>query len=277
MRRLTNPLKIEGCKSRLSRLGEKAEELRRQLANDSYPSAVFGSKRLHHKLSLAHELKRREVLRTEWKERRSNHFVSVGAANAKGNGNTRLFHGSSDESFKLEVRNWPGGDLSLPLRVPERWRRLLGGVIEKADAAKRGPRGKLREGCEGLAYTVRVIRSTVGYQVHVSFELKEPVVEWNGRIAGIDLNPEGIGCTIVSSDGNLIATRFFRDDRLITGSMNKRKWILENLVNRMLRWCRDTFQSNMIAVEDLKFKGAYEDAPEINLKLSNFMKRKMLQ
>ncbi|MDG7025977.1 MAG: hypothetical protein JRN11_04455, partial [Nitrososphaerota archaeon] len=111
----------------------------------------------------------------------------------------------------------------------------------------------------------------------VSFELKEPVVEWTGRLAGIDINPEGIACTIVSSDGNLVATRFFGDRRLVTASKNRRKWLLEDIVNRMLRWCRDTRGCNAVAVEKLRFKGAYDRSPRTNFKLSNFMKRKMLQ
>lgn len=81
----------------------------------------------------------------------------------------------------------------------------------------------------------------------------------------------------MSRDGNLVATRFFRDSRLIVASKDKRKWVLEDLVNRMLRWCRDTHGCNAVAVEELRLKGAYDRSPRTNFKLSNFMKRKMLQ
>ena len=94
-----------------------------------------------------------------------------------------------------------------------------------------------------------MVRSLKGYQVLVSFELDEPAVQWSGRLAGIDINPERVACSVVSSDGNIIVTRFFRDRRLITASKNKRKWVLENLVNRMLKWCRDARGCNAIAVE----------------------------
>ncbi len=140
---------------------------------------------------------------------------------------------------------------------------------------KLGKRGELLEG--GLPYSVRVVRSKSGYQVLVSFELAEPIVEWTGRMGGIDINPEGIACTIVSRDGNLVTTRFFGDNRLISSSKNKRKWVLENIVNKMLRWCKDTHGCNAVAVEDLKFKGAYDYSAKTNYKLSNLMNKKMLQ
>ncbi len=45
----------------------------------------------------------------------------------------------------------------------------------------------------------------------------------------------------------------------------------------MLRWCVCNYNCNAIAVEDLKFKGDYDRDSKTNYKLSNFMKRKMLQ
>jgi hypothetical protein len=218
---------------------------------------------------------RRDTLKREWRERRSDHFFSVGQANKRGNGNTRLLH--EGDYFSLEIRNWPGGDFRVPLHLPCHWSELLKGVISRAESVKLGGRGGLLEDDGGLAYSVRVIRSSKGYQVMISFELDEPPVEWSGRLAGIDVNPEGIACTVVSEDGNLVATRFFRDNRLITASKNRRKWVLENIVNRMLRWCMYTHGCSAVAVERLMFNGAYDFSSRINSKLSNFMKRKMLQ
>jgi IS605 OrfB family transposase len=235
--------------------------------------AVFGSKKLFHQMSIA-KGQRHDTLKREWIERRSDHFFSVGQANQRGNGNTRLLH-EGDSGFSLEIRNWTRADFRVPLHVPGHWSELMNGVISRAESVKLGRRGELIDG--GLAYSVRVIRSSKGYQVLISFELDEPAVEWSGRLAGIDVNPEGMACTVASEDGNLVATRFFRDNRLITASKNRRKWVLEDVVNRMLRWCRDTHGCNAVAVERLRFNGAYDFGPKTNFKLSNFMKRKMLQ
>jgi hypothetical protein len=269
MKRLSNTLKIEGCITKIQRLEMMVKELKEQLREKSYPSAVFGSKKLFHKMLIA-KGQRRDTLR---RERRSNHFFSVGQANQRGNGNTRLL--CEEDNFSLEIRNWPGGDFRVPLHLSGHWSELLKGVISRAESVKLGRNVELLDN-GGLAYSVRVIRSSKGYQVLISFELDEPLVEWSKRLAGIDINPEGIACTIVSEDGNVIATRFFRDNRLITASKNRRKWVLENIVNRMLSWCKDTHGCNSVAVERLRFNGAYDFGSRTNFKLSNFMKSKMI-
>lgn len=111
----------------------------------------------------------------------------------------------------------------------------------------------------------------------VTFKREEPRAEWNGRVAGIDINPAGVACTVVSEDGNLIATRFFGDNRLVSAVRNKRKWVLEDTVNRMLRWCSATYHCNAIAIENLNLSESYDSSTAANFKLSNFMRTKMLR
>ncbi len=275
VKRLSDPLKVQGCLVKMERYESKTKELRQHLRERSYPRAVFGSRKLLRQLCIASG-ERRDELREEWSETRSNHFFSVGQANQRGNGNTRLVHDDGD-GFSLEVRNWQEGDFTLPLCVPDYWKDTMRVVIAKAESVKLCKNGELLGGSSGLPYSVRVIRSAGGYQVLVSFELEQPFTKWSGRMAGIDVNPEGIACTITSNDGNLIATRFFGDNCLITALRNKRKWVLENLVNKMLRWARDTHGCNVVAVETLKLKGAYDYSPKTNFKLSNFMRRRMLE
>ncbi len=135
MKRLSNTLKIEGCITKIQRLEKRVKELKEQLREKSYPSAVFGSKKLFHKMSIANG-QRRDTLKKKWMERRSNHFFSVGQANQKGNGNTRLLH--EGDNFSLEIRNWPGGDFRVPLHVSGHWSELLKGVISRAESLKLG-------------------------------------------------------------------------------------------------------------------------------------------
>ncbi|MDG6965446.1 MAG: hypothetical protein JRM75_02115 [Nitrososphaerota archaeon] len=278
MKHVSNPLKVRGCLMKVKKYMARADELRSQLRDGSYPTAVFGSARLLRQLAVARGEKYYD-LRREWKEARSNHLFSVGQANQRGNGNTRLSY-DDDGKFHLEFRNWHQEDFMTTFHVPEHTGDIIKDVVARASSVRLGKKGGglLLGGRKGLPYSVRLIRSKKGYQVFVSFELEAPaVVEWTGRIAGVDINPEGLACTAVSEDGNLVATRFLRDSRLITASKNKRKWVLENLVNRMLRWARDTHGCDAIALEELKFKGAYDSSPRTNFKLSNFMKRKMLE
>ncbi len=272
MKRLSNPLKVAGCEAKIVKYESKIKELQGQLTDRSYPRAVFGSKELLRQMRISSG-ERHQKLKEEWRDKRSNHLFSVGQANQRGNGNVRLsFEGCM---FHLEVRNWFGEDFKLPLRVPEYARGALKDMIERGETVKIGKRGEVTQG--GLAYSIRVIRCEAGYQVLISFKLEGPPTEWNGLMAGIDINPEGIACTVISSDGNLIATRFLEDNRLISASKSKRKWVLENTINKMLRWCLLTHHCNALAVEELNFKGAYDYTPETNFKLSNFMRKKMLE
>lgn len=273
---LSNALKIGGCKTKIAKLESSLHDVTDQLENKSFPSAVFGSKALFQRLAASSKGGvRQRKLREEWKERRSNHFFCIGHVRQKGNGNTRLSC-DTEGRFYLEIRNWPPEDFKLGLIVPLRYREVIQRVIEEAGSGgQRNP--KPSGGGKGLTYSIRLLRSPSGYQVLVSFELEEGPFFWTERVAGLDMNPEGIACTIASKDGNLIATRFFKDNRLISSSSNKRKWVLENLINKILRWCKCTHSCNAVAVERLRLRGAYDYGSVTNMKLSNFMRRKMVQ
>ncbi len=272
-RHLHDPVKLHGCDLKLARLGARLAELRKQETDGSFPRVVFGKKRLLHQLAIANRRERRKELLTEWRLRRSRSFFAVGSADAKGNASARLSYHPSDDAFFLEMRNWPCGDFTLPLFVPGHSKELLKRVARTSLAFnRRKPRDATNM---GLPYTVRVLRSLKGYQVMISFELEVPEVVWSGRIGGVDINPEGVACTVVSSDGNLVVSRFFGDRRLIAARGNKRKWVLEHFANKMLRWCRDTYQCNAVALEEMTFSGAYDSSKRNNFVLSNFMNRKM--
>lgn len=273
MKHLSSLLKMQGCEAKIRKLEAQLAEMKKQLDERSYPRAAFGSIKTLHQLSIAIG-ERKENLKVKWRERRSGHFFSVGQANQRGNGNTRLVYKLAADRFYLEIRNWYVDDFMVPVRVPLVYREVLRQVIRKAESVKLGRHGEVLKG--GLAYSIRVIRSNRGYQILVSFELEENQLAWTGRLAGIDINPEGIACTVASSDGNLVATRFFRDSRLVFASACKKKWVLENLINRMLRWCKQTLGCNVVALETIKMKGAYDYDPSTNFKLSNFARAKMI-
>jgi IS605 OrfB family transposase len=129
------------------------------------------------------------------------------------------------------------------------------------------------------AYSIRVSRTINGYETLVTFDIPEiSTTKWNKRnIAGIDLNPEGIACTIVSPNGNLVKTRFFKEPALATASTNKRKNILGELVKKVTNRAKKTYSCNLIVLELLKFKRAYDSNANNNRILSNFAKEKMIQ
>ena len=251
--RVADPLKKAGYKARIAKLERKKAEVEKHIAAGTVPRAVFGSR------GLLEDLSKGKGSREEWRRRRSSQFFSVGQANCKGNANTRIV--KRNGGYAVEVRNWPGGDFEVGLRVPEYYRRLL-------DAAL----------ASGVAYSVRVKRDERGYQVLISFEVDEtPSCEWNGkRVAAIDVNPEGLAVTIVTPDGNLFASRWFREPALVHARAEKRGWLAANLVKRAFRWAKG-YGCNAVVIERLRFGMAQESNRRANRACSNFLRKKFIE
>ena len=253
MDRVASPLKKAGYRARIEKLERKKSEVERHIAARTVPPAMFGSRKLFKELSKG------KGSREEWRRRRSSQFFSVGQANCKGNANTRIIE--RDGGYSLEVRNWPGGDFEVGLRVPEHYERLLDAALA----------------C-GVPYSVRVKRTGRNYQALVSFEVDEtPLQPWNGkRVAAIDVNPEGLAVTIVTPDGNLFASRWFRELALVHARTEKRNWLAANLVKRAFRWAKG-YGCNAVVVERLRFGMVQEGNRRANRACSNFMRKKLVE
>ena len=253
MDRVANPFKKAGFESRIGKLERRKIEVEKYLWAGTVPRAVFGSRKL------LEELSKGKGSREEWRRRRSNQFFSVGQANQKGNANTRII--KCDEGYVLEVRNWPGGDFKVELHVPRYYRRLLDSAL-----------------ASGVAYSVRVKRTERNYQAMISFEADEASLHpWNGkRIAAIDVNPEGLAVTVVTVDGNLLASHWFHEPALVHARAEKRAWLTSNLVKRAFE-CIKGYGCNAVVAEKLKFRMAIEDNHRANRTKANFLRKKLIE
>ena len=253
LERVANPLKKAGFETRIKKLERKRAEVEKHLAAGTVPRAVFGSRKL------LEELAEGKGSLEEWRRRRSSQFFSVGQANCNGNANTQIVKRS--DGYSLEVRNWPGGDFTIELHVPEYYQRLL-------DAAL----------ASGVAYSVRVKRGERNYQALISFDVDEaPLQPWNGkRIAAIDINPEGLAVAIVAPDGNLFASRWFHEPALVHARAEKRSWLAADLVKRTLRWAKG-YGCNAVVIERLRFGMAQEGNHRANRVCSNFLRKKLIE
>lgn len=253
MDRDADPLKRAGFKARVEKLQNLKAEVEQHIIMETVPRAVFGLRELLEDLSKG----KGDV--GEWRRRRSSQFFSVGQANQKGNANTRIV--KREDGYVVKVRNWPGDDFVVRLILPEYYRRLF-------DAAL----------ASGVAYSVRVKRTERNYQAMISFEVDEiPLQPWNGkRVAAIDVNPEGIAVTIVSSDGNLFATRWFHELALIYARTKKRNWLAANLVKRAFRWIKG-YWCNAVVIERLRFGIAIEGNHHANRAKANFLRKKLIE
>lgn len=253
MNRVVDPLKRSGYAARIQKLERKKAGVERHTADGTVPRAVFGSRKLLGGLSNG------KGSREEWRRRRSGQFFSVGQANCKGNANTRIVKGEG--GYVLKVRNWPGGDFEVGLHVPDYYQRLLDAALDS-----------------GVAYSVRAKRTERNYQALVSFEVDEtPSQPWNGkRVAAIDVNPGGLAVTVITPDGNLFASRWFREPALVHARAEKRDWLAANLIKRTFRWAKGC-GCNAVVIERLKFGMAQESGRRANRTCSNFLRKRLIE
>jgi len=125
---------------------------------------------------------------------------------------------------------------------------------------------------------VRVVRRSGRYLVQVSFEIaplpspdKTPE-----RVCSIDSNPEGFAAAVVSRDGNLLAHRFFRDDRLVYASEGKRGSIIGRLVAEIVAWARE-HGAKAFAIEELNIRGSRSFGRRGNRVIYAFVRRKFAE
>lgn len=253
MERVVDPLKKTGYRTRIEKLERRKTAIGNHIAAGTVPRTVFGSRKL------LEELSKGKGSSEEWRRRRLNQFFSVGQANQKGNANTRIV--KHDRGYALEIRNWTENDFVVGLIVSGYYRSLLDAALTS-----------------GVAYSVRVKRTQWNYQVLISFEVDEaPSQPWNGkRVAAIDVNPEGLAVTIVTLDGNLFASRWFREPALVHARSEKRSWLVANLVKWAFKWANG-HGCNAVIIEKLKFGMTQEGNHRANRTCSNFLRKKLLE
>lgn len=253
MDRVAAPLMKLGYRVRIEKLERKKAEIEMHLRARTVPRAVFGSRKF------IEELSKGKGSLEEWRRRRSNQFFSVGQANCKGNANTRIVRCNNNHA--IDVRNWPGGDFTMGLIVPEYYQRLLDTALASS-----------------IAYSVRVKRTERNYQCLISFEVDETLLHsWSGkRVAGIDVNPEGVAVTIASIDGNLFATRWFQEPALVHARAEKRSWLAANLVKHAFKWIKG-YGCDAIIVEKLRFGMTIEENHRANRTKANFLRKKLIE
>jgi hypothetical protein len=251
LERNTDPIKKKGYEKRIRKLEQKKTLVETHIANGTTPNAVFGTRKLLEKLS------KRENMRKEWQLKRTGQLFSVGQANQQGNANTRIT--GRKGTYLLDIRNWPGGDFTAKLTVPEYYQPLLDAALNS-----------------GEAYSVRIQHTPRNWQALISFKVDESVVQpWNQlRIPAIDINPEGLAVTITSPDGNLYASKWFPEPALVHARAEKRAWLAANLVKQVFRWLQG-FGCNAVIIEKLKFGMVIEG--NNNRMFSNFLRKQLAE
>ena len=249
----------------LSSLNKRKVFLERHVVDRTVPKVVFGSRRLF----VARAQGR--VTLERWRDARNNQFYSIGQANQGGNANVRI----SLQMSKIGINfpEWVEAKATkkgiVRVRSKRRWFGLQVPIWSKgyffvAVAA-------------GSAYSVRVARRDGRYFALVSFEIHNAYVGGlPQRVPSVDSNPRGFAATVVSSDGNLLSHRFFRDNRLIDASEKKRDSIIGGIISDLLSYARRK-GAGAIVVENLSITGSKSFGRKVNRVVYAFVRKKFLQ
>ncbi len=257
-----SPGKRKQLQKELLRLEKRKRILEKHVADGTMPKVVFGTRKLFV------ERMEGKISNQEWKDARNGQLYSIGQANQKGNANVRIDWGGKRVGINFPERTEPREAKGrvyrvknvrrwFALRVNEKFRKYMS-LIES-----------------GNAYSVRVVRrSGRRYLVQVSFEVAPPPFDSVPEsVCAIDSNPEGLAAAIVSRDGNLLAHRFFRDDRLVYAAEGKRDSIIGQLVAKIVAWARE-HRAGAFAIEDLNIRGSRSFGRRANRVVYAFVRRK---
>jgi IS605 OrfB family transposase len=250
----------------LTKLKKKREFYAKHIENGTVPKTVFGGRG---KLG---ELMRGRLSKEGWREVRNNQLYSIGQANQKGNANLRIIR-CEEGRYGLNVRfptrrevkvgkdgrrmRYKGQVKTFSLYVPAKFQQYLEWALNS-----------------GMAYSICIIKGGGRYLVYISFNIgNAPLPAVPERVTAIDANPEGFAAAVVSRDGNLLAHRFFRDDRLIYASKEKRNNIIGVLVSRIVGFAEEHHATTFV-IEDLNIRNHADFGRKVNRIVYAFVRRK---
>ena len=274
--------KRESISAKIEQLNEEVVVLEEYIENSTIPKVIFGGwenfeKRRDGKLS-----------NLEWKNLRNNKLYSRGDKSKKGgNLNTRIER--VDDSFD----GFDTGFALLnpaPQAIQPKFFSLSVAISHKVSRPKTAPRvtGKLwvdvrhqerlREHLEdGGIYSIELIRGRdKKYRVHITFDEFIPieVVSFLNGAIGVDVNPDGIALTEISSEGNMISCQWISLPELTYSSTTKRDNLIgetaKDIVNLAL------VKGKGLVIESLDFVKRNK-GKQFNRMSHNFVYRRFLE
>ncbi len=249
--------KLKGLERRCQKAKDKLTYWKTHVKNKTFPKVVFGGK---HRLQAYQQGK---LPKAEWQYHRNNGVYCVGEKNKGGNANLRIHYDPATDSFSFSMlvdAGAKGERLVAPLYVPAPFKVTF-------QQHTQGTR----------AYTVKVLLPPSGEHVRVliACDHPNPTVPNKQGMAGLDLNPAGIAGTLLYPDGNFRASQWFPQPELMYASQGKRRWLIGNLIKRVLHWIRK-HGMNTLALEDLRFSKRFGACRQFNRLKANFVYRQLL-
>lgn len=263
--------KIINLQKRLDKEQRKLTYWQKHLATGTIPPVVFGGKKLF--LARCKD----NIDRQQWRDARSNRYLSRGDKTKGGNLNTRLR--TKDGSIYLDLAVEP-----VATAKPTRYNRATVPVYLAHKPSKKTNKINGRDYRQMVvdylktdgAYQVEIIRVNGRYYVHVTIEEKipTPYTAYNGAI-GVDTNPDKLGITHADTLG-----QFKQSQRLTRGEWTcARSSRRDNLIGEAAALVVEMAKqlNRILAVEDLDFKNDRSVSVKFNRMSHSFVWSKFLQ
>jgi len=265
------PKKKANLHRRLEREQRKLADLQKHLDADTFPTVVFGTKKLFI------ERCKDNITREEWQDARSNRYLSRGDKTKGGNLNARLY--TKDGNLYLDIATDP-----IETAKSIRYNRMTVPVylahkpsIKTGQINGRNYRQMVLDYLEtGCAYQVEIIREQGRYYIHVTIEEEVPIpfTACNGAV-GVDTNPNGLGVAHTDYLGQFKESLWLPQGEWTYARSNRRDNLIGEAASLMVNIAKR--KNCALAVEDLKFKDDKSVTAKFNRMSHGFVWSKFLE
>jgi len=200
-----------------------------------------------------------ELSNDEWKIKRDSQIYARGDATKKGNPNIRFINKNGDFYLRVTIGNRKFEEYKL--FIPEKFQEQLFSLFGS-----------------GNSYNVRLLKKDEQhYRVVIDYKVENPktIIDFSEGAIGVDVNPDRVAISDITSDGNLIKSFSIVNNRMFFGSANKRDYEIGCIVKQIIDYALESQKG--IVFENLKFKKDFENqGRKFNRIKSNFVWKKLL-
>ncbi|MCL4302089.1 MAG: hypothetical protein KJ077_40730 [Anaerolineae bacterium] len=251
-KRVTLEAALIGLEHRLTKLQAKQDIWQAHLDAGTTPMPIFGG------AAAFHTRRKGQISRATWRARRRAQFWSRGEKHKDGNQHARII--PKEDSFTISIATLPMVEGRLTYVSADLWL-----PQEKRDL--------LRAGLAN-AYSVRLIRSRVGWKAHITIreqvrgELLN-VVPDTAITGGLDGNTDRLTVVAISPQGNLLARQTVWMPNLGDMRANKAGLVIGQALTEALKWLSQQ-GATCLVVEKLKFAQDHDTHHRSNRSISKF-------
>ncbi|SFH06982.1 transposase, IS605 OrfB family, central region [Desulfotomaculum arcticum] len=265
-----SPAKIANLQKRLDKEQRQLAEWQYYLETNTFPPIVFGGKKLFW------ERCKGNITREEWREARSNRYLSRGDKTKGGNLNTRLYEIAGQSYLDLAAEQVQASKsvrynrITVPIYLahkPSKKTGKINGINYRQMV--------LNYLKTGNAYQVEILRRDGKYYVHVTIEEESPVLDNVRGAIGIDTNPDGLGVALVDYLGQYRGSQWLGEGEWTYARSDRRDNLIGEMTKKVVAMAKE--MGNALVVEDLKFKNDKSVTAKFNRMSHGFIWSKFLE